>query len=213
MLRFIATCGKVIVPRRVVVGVSLVGCLVCLSLFLSLSGRRSPLVAEVAAAGEKVPASTTFPANKRPRISPEVETILDSRAQYGSPLSGTILAEGIGPNEVDVAEVFARVAAEEAQAAAESPPPLPTDPAPAAWQPAETGHGEALSALDTAVGQLYRLANEYEEIDYERADEVRRLAREIRGQMVRIANPRSPQPPRAWLAPAGTATDLEKPAP
>jgi hypothetical protein len=122
-------------------------------------------------------------ASDRAAPDPRVESILQYREEVGSPLAGTILEGDSASPEADreitsiLAEVSARAPADPpANLAVPQPTAVPAEPVNYPHQPA--------SPLATAVEYLYRQASQYESrSDYERADQLRELARRLRREM------------------------------
>jgi hypothetical protein len=186
MRRVIGGLCSLAVGLQILVGVPLVVCFV----FFSIAGNGpiGPVAVEVHANS----APTTIPppaialtpppnAIPQPLAAPHDNPILVSRAEHGSPLAGTVLGASLAPEAEQQLFVaaFEKVAAEQADA---PPPCVSPQPEPAPQEPRSTNAENLHERADQfAVRQLYAMA-EMDEQDgnYERADQWRSLAREIR---------------------------------
>lgn len=132
------------------------------------------------------PASPPSLAYAEVPTTPGLEPIVESRAEHGSPLADSSLAAA-SPAE----EVRQFVAALEHVAATEPVPP-PADAA----QPAKAGQpADLVTALRTSVEHLYPLAQSLETDGYyDRADQLRDLARKIREEIDTINRDLLPPP-------------------
>jgi hypothetical protein len=146
----------------------------------------------------------------------QFDGILATRDKHGSPLAGTLLAGAEADREADeqvLIETFKQLAAEEpAVAVAVTTLPAPPSPEPDVREPSDpcsapqelgqyilpgsaapvaaAGHDSSLETLHAAVQELYSRADrhEHESGNWQRADELRRLARCLRRVAVEVAN-------------------------
>jgi len=201
MARAIGAVCCFTVGLQILIGVPIV---VCVAFFLLTgNGGIGPLAVEVHGGPHSAPhvilhgpSAPTPPAlaiapppNMIPP-SPSVSfdnPILATRAEQGSPLAGTVLSEGTGPSDEQSLFVaaFEKVAAERtSQQATKFPgsePPTNADPAAATANSQSDPSSRRKHADDFAVDHLYAMANMDERAgEYDRADQWRSLAREIR---------------------------------
>jgi hypothetical protein len=114
--------------------------------------------------------------------------ILATRAEQGSPLAGTVLSEGTGPSDEQSLFVaaFEKVAAESQHTATfpGSEPPTNADPSVATTTNSQSDPPSRREHADLfAVEHLYAMANMDERAgEYDRADQWRSFAREIRAK-------------------------------
>ena len=169
-----------IVAMQVLIGVPLA---VCCAFFLVVHGGSSGQLAVDVHAGPRLdatipPAELTTtslslcpPANTIPEPAQALDhPILETRAAHGSPLAGTVLAECVSPCE----EQQQFVAALE-KAADQTPLSVPAAVAAAYEAPQPSGTSQLLCHL-YAMAQIDEQAGAYQ-----RADQWRGLARELRG--------------------------------
>jgi hypothetical protein len=187
-----------IVGLQLLIGVPVAVCI----LFFALFGGLGPIVIEIhPAPGHSphmfvnsatiVPPSFPLTISPPPNIIPPVTTghsdsaILETRAQQGSPLSGTILSENESP-DIEHHQFVAALQKVAAEAAHESPPPTLNPPTNLATCAALPGNCcETTSATQQAdqlvIQHLYEMADIDERTgNFDRADQWRSLAREIR---------------------------------
>ncbi len=150
----------------------------------------TPASPTIQSASWDAPAEAVSPA----ALDPRVESILQYREQVGSPLAGTIL-EGDPASPETHREVSSILAEVSARAPADVPSKIsPTEPtvdlAPTA-EPLAPSTGELVncpnqpaSPLAAAVEHLYHQASRHEsQSEYERADRLRELARQLRTEI------------------------------
>jgi hypothetical protein len=161
-------------------------------------------------------------------VSPEIAAMAEARERVGSPLAGTSLEGNPAATRVDSIAALERVAAQDAPTAEPTTTEPPADsPAPAGLvatlkpsaAPNGVGNqpiqGSLVESLRAAADQLYVKAQSLEaDGNFSRADQIRTLAREIRGeidQLHRESSPTAPTPSTVTAAsfnpqqPAGSA--------
>jgi hypothetical protein len=187
-----------IVGLQLLIGVPMAVCVV----FFALFGGLGPIAIEIhpgpshsphmfVNSATIAPPSAPLTIAPPPNIIPTTTTvhsdnaILESRAQQGSPLAGTILAEN-EPPEVEHNQFVAALQKVAAEAAHDSPPPTMNAPANAATCTALANNccddtSAAQPSDQFVIQHLYEMANIDEQAgNYDRADQWRALAREIR---------------------------------
>ena len=123
-----------------------------------------------------------------PPLSPATEAIAEVRRHNGSPLDGTIIAENPAALPVTSDEFIARVeqiATNDAvPGAAATETTVACRPLPALTNTAPIGPNSVADSLKQAAHSLYARASELEIAgDFVSSDKIRRLAREIHGQI------------------------------
>jgi hypothetical protein len=148
---------------------------VCIAFFAVVAGGSYPITVDVQAGRQFAPPATIPPPNVIPTaVNNHDNPILLSRAQHGSPLAGTVLAEVADPQSEQ--ELF--VAALE-KAASDSPAEPPH--APASLEPTATEPTSARNTDDLIIQHLYEMASADEAAgNFDRADEWRARARLLR---------------------------------
>src|SRR5262245_13347332 len=187
-----------IVGLQLLIGVPVAVCIV----FFALFGGLGPIAIEIHPGSSHAPhmyvnSATIAPPScpltlsPPPNIIPPAATahsdnaILETRAQQGSPLSGTILANNESP-EVEHNQFVAALQKVAAEAAHESPTPTLNPPTNSATCTSRDG----ICCENTSITQqadqlilerLYEMAHVHERAgNFDRADQWRALAREIR---------------------------------
>lgn len=218
MSRFFAAACCVVVALQVLIGVPLavcIGFLSCVELPAVPVQPGPPSFAPTAMDWTPPP---PLPDVCTPEPIANLQPIVESRAQYGSPLVGSSLAAGSPGEELrQFATALKGVAGiEEAPLPSLALSPetnqchVPAAP-PAAGDRCAPGENEALiSSLAASVEHLYALTQRLEaDGEYGRADQVRRLARDVRdeiGVLRRHENP-PPMPLDEPAPPASTVTE------
>jgi hypothetical protein len=190
MRPIIGAICSLIVGLQVLVGVPLIVC------FLYFAAAGNGPIGPVAFEMHASPAVTTIPppamtivppanAIPQPLPAPLDNPILASRAEHGSPLAGTVLGESLAPDDEQQLFVaaFEKVAAEQAETppATSIAPPPETQSVPESTLPRPENESLREKADQFAIRQLYAMAEMDEQAaEYERADQWRSLAREIR---------------------------------
>jgi hypothetical protein len=215
-MRTIGVLCSLIVGLQILVGVPL---LVCLAFYvLAGSGEMAPVTVEMHAGRHApphdvmsisaVPAMPPCPIGLPPNVIPQQvvapleNPILESRAQHGSPLAGTLLSEAVTPDveEQLFTAAFEKISTENATpTTADSLPEPPQlrerSATPRTDDSTETYPRDAADRF--AVRRLYAMAQMDERAgEYARADQWRSLAREIRQQMDARPTLREPANPQ-----------------
>ncbi len=209
MRRFLVTACCVIVALQVLIGVPLVVCIAFLSLVEMPTVSLQPTPVHYASAPVDLPAP--LPPDYYPKAPvSNLQPIVESRAQYGSPLAESSLA---APSPAEELRQFV-TALEQLATGNEAPPNQlapPSDqlPAPAATihpasdcQATSSDSAALLASLGASVEHLYALCQRLEaDTEYSRADEIRQLARRIREEMDAVRRHESPPAPVTWEEP------------
>jgi hypothetical protein len=194
MRRAVGALCTLIVCMQILVGVPIAVCV----LFFAVvgSGSINPVAFEVHPGPPSPPLSATVPPppmaaalvapppNVIPHAmpTPQDNAILESRAEQGSPLAGTVLSESIPPEAEQQLFVaaFEKVAAEKAKEPQATLPTAGTEAVTTHKSVAVENHRERATRF--AIEHLYLMAETDEEAgEFDRADQWRALARELRG--------------------------------
>ena len=204
MSRFFAAACCVIVALQVLVGVPLAVCIGFLSCVQLPAVPVQPGPPNYTPAAMDWTPSPPLPDVCTPPPLASLQPIVESRAQYGSPLAGSSLAAGSPDEELhQFTTVLEHVATEAApQAPAKAPPHAGNPP------PKTDVSAPLVESLSAAIEPLYVHAQRLEgDGKYDRADEVRRLAREMREHVYQIGCDYPPAVPLAPTAAAPTVTE------
>jgi hypothetical protein len=209
MRSFLVTACCVIVGLQVLIGVPLAVCVV----FLSLVEAPAPVVLPGPVAYDPAPVClptcpppVEWPA--KPAVT-DLQPIVESRAIAGSPLAESSLAASSPAEDLrQFVTALEQVATGEAiLPPAEAPAKEPADCGNPPLKPEASCQSPLVDSLSTSVEQLYAHAQRLEtDGNYGRADQVRRLAREIRDVILQNQS-RSPSERIAEPAPAPTVTE------
>jgi hypothetical protein len=188
MARTIGTLCTLIVCLQILIGVPIVVCLGC----LLVAGNLGPIAVQVHTGQHHAliappPYSASFSTDPTipppPNIIPQQvamtneNPVLASRAEHGSPLSGTVLGEKLSPD----AEQQMFIAALEKVASEK--PLAETAGANSQAREVSSHHRLPQEATQVAIDRLYELAEADERAgDYAKADHWRTLARELTEQ-------------------------------